>query len=74
MDSIIVSNKQSVILSNLAASELEDLSYSLEPGAPLLANSILALQPQSTSSQYNCGNEISFIVPQSYHCKSMMLR
>ena len=72
MDSIIVSIKQSVILSNLNASTLSD--YSLEPGAPLLANSILALQPQSTSSAYNCGNEISFIIPQSYHCKSMMLR
>ena len=74
VDNVIISQKMSPLISNLANSELEDYSYSLEPGAPLLANTIVSLQPQSTSSQYYLGNEIQFLVSQAYHLKSIMIR
>ncbi len=59
-DLILQSNNTSAILRSLASGEVQDYSYSISPGAPLLAKKYIQIQPKQAVNGVPASQEVSF--------------
>lgn len=73
-DLILSSNRTSQLLSSLIDTEVQDLSYEMQPSAPLLAKQYVKLTAENSAAGAMNGQEVTFKINRSQLLRNMYLR